>query len=76
MSKFCESQDTKLPNPTFANRKQKQTSRHPDIRRNDNVPRNVKKTADHNSPGQIVKKKELKFYYTITSSISREDNLI
>lgn len=40
--KFCELQDTKLPNPTFANRKQKQASRHPDIRRNDNVPRNVK----------------------------------
>lgn len=47
--KFCELQDTKLPNPTISTRKQKQTSRHPDIRRN------VKKTVDHNSSGQRVR---------------------
>lgn len=38
--KFCELQDTKQPNPNTANsanRKQMQTSRHPNIRRNDNT---------------------------------------
>lgn len=39
----CKLQDTKQPNPNIANRKQKQTSRHPDIRRNDNTTKREKK---------------------------------